>query len=40
MSLADWIKTSGVRYVGWEGATIVSFARIATNPAAQGSVVD
>jgi len=39
MSLADWIKTSGVRYVGWEGATIVSFARIATRPD-QGSVVD
>ena len=28
MKLADWIKLSGVRYVGWEGATIVSFARV------------
>jgi len=28
--LADWIKMSGVRYVGWEGTTIVSFARIAS----------
>ena len=30
MPLADWIRASGVRYVGWEGATIVSFARIAS----------
>ena len=28
MPLADWIKASGVRYVGWEGATIVSFVRV------------
>ena len=28
MPLAHWIKMSGVRYVGWEGATIVSFVRV------------
>lgn len=42
MTLADWINTSGVRYVGWEGGatmSIVSFARIAAT-AAEGSVGD
>ena len=37
MSLADWINMSGVRYVGWEGATIESFARVVQNPE-QGSI--
>ncbi len=28
MTLAQWIATSGIRYVGWEDPTIVSFTRI------------
>jgi hypothetical protein len=39
ITLAEWINTSGIRYVGWEGATIVSFARIAVSPS-EGSVGD
>ena len=31
-SLADWINGSGVRYLGWEGTSIQSFARIVQNP--------
>jgi hypothetical protein len=33
MSLAAWIAESGLRYVGWDGKTIVSFIRIATTAA-------
>ena len=36
MTLADWINATGVRFVGWEGATIESFARIVQNPQQQG----
>jgi hypothetical protein len=39
VSLADWINSTGIRYVGWEGATIVAFARIAAS-AAEGAVGD
>jgi hypothetical protein len=39
VSLADWINSSGIRYVGWEGSTIVAFARIAAT-AAEGTVGD
>ena len=28
LTLAQWIATSGIRYVGWEDPTIVSFTRI------------
>jgi hypothetical protein len=31
MSLAKWIDMSGLRYVGWDGKTIVSFIRIGTS---------
>lgn len=36
-TLADWINHTGVRYVGWEGATIECFARIVDN-VQQGSI--
>ena len=36
LTLADWINATGVRFVGWEGATIESFARIVQNPQQQG----
>jgi len=38
VSLADWINSTGLRYVGWEGSTIVAFARIAA--AVEGAVGD
>ena len=37
LTLAEWIKATGVRFVGWEGATIEAFARIFQNPQ-QGSI--
>ena len=37
LTLADWINATGIRFVGWEGATIESFARIFQNPQ-QGSI--
>jgi hypothetical protein len=37
LTLADWINATGVRFVGWEGATIEAFARIVENPQ-QGSI--
>jgi hypothetical protein len=36
MSLAAWIAESRLRYVGWDGKTIVSFLRIATATETQG----
>jgi len=36
MSLADWIAKSGLRYVGWDGKTIVSFIRIGTTTPVEG----
>lgn len=39
ISLAAWINSNGIRYVGWEGSTIVAFARIA-GTAAEGAVGD
>jgi hypothetical protein len=32
LTLADWIKATGVRFVGWEGASIEAFARIFQSP--------
>jgi hypothetical protein len=37
--LADWINSTGIRYVGWEGSTIVAFARIAAAES-EGAVGD
>ena len=39
VSLAEWVNSTGIRYVGWEGSTIVAFARIAAT-AAEGAVGD
>ena len=39
VSLAEWINSTGIRYAGWEGSTIVAFARIAAT-AAEGAVGD
>lgn len=36
MSLAAWIARSGLRYVGWDGKTIVSFVRIGAATVLQG----
>ena len=32
LTLAGWIKATGVRFVGWEGPTIEAFARIVRTP--------
>ena len=36
MSLAEWIAESGLRYVGWDGETIVSFVRVVTTRLLEG----